>query len=217
MTVYAASGLSKLLDRDWFAGTVTWHRVVLLRHRLDDSALPGWAVAVLTDRSFHTVAAKVIVATELFIALGLCWRATRIAAVWIAVCFHVSIQLSASVQVFSFLAIAALVIWVVPSTRDRVLAIDVTDGRARRFVTTVRALDWLARFRLDAGPPGSAPRVEDRDGAVSAGRPAVLFTLSRLPMTAWFVLPALLLPSARRARRQSAPAAVSTASADRRA
>ena len=41
VTVYAASGLSKLLDRDWFAGTVTWHRVVLLRHRLDDSALPG--------------------------------------------------------------------------------------------------------------------------------------------------------------------------------
>ena len=39
-------------------------------------------------------------------------------------------------------------------------------------------------------------RVEDRDGAVSAGRPAVLLTLSRLPMTAWFVLPALLLPSA---------------------
>ena len=154
VTVYAASGLSKLLDRDWFAGTVTWHRVVLLRHRLDDSPLPGWAVAVLTDRSFHTVAAKVIVATELFIALGLCWQVTRLAAVWVAVCFHVSIQLSASVEVFSFLAVAALVIWAVPSTRDRVLAIDMTDGRARRFAAVVGALDWLARFRLDRGPAG---------------------------------------------------------------
>ena len=26
--VYGASGLSKLLDSDWFGGTVTWHRVV---------------------------------------------------------------------------------------------------------------------------------------------------------------------------------------------
>ena len=110
---------------------MTWHRVMLQRRRLDDSPLPGWAVAVLSDRSFHTVTAKVIVATELFIALGLCWRATRLAAVWVAVWFHVSIQLSASVEVFSFLAVAALVIWAVPSTRDRVL-VDRHDRWPRR-------------------------------------------------------------------------------------
>ena len=214
--MYAASGLSKLLDRDWFGGTVTWHRVVLLRHRLDDSALPGWAVAVLTDRSFHTVAAKVIVATELFIALGLCWRATRLAAVWVAVCFHVSIQLSASVQVFSFLAIAALVIWAVPSTRDRVLAIDVTDGRARRFVAVVRALDWLARFRLDRGPAGIRAtsggsrrcRLRWPTGRVVHLEPAADDGMVR---------PAGAAPAEADARRHRAPAAVSTASADRRA
>ena len=60
-TVYGASGLSKLVDPDWFGGTVTWHRVVRVRDRLDASPLPDWAVDVLTDRSFHTFAAKVIV------------------------------------------------------------------------------------------------------------------------------------------------------------
>ena len=105
--VYGASGLSKLVDPDWFGGTVTWHRVMRTRERLEAS-VPDWVVTVLADRSFHTVAAKLIVATELFIAIGLWSRRTRYAAVWVAVCFHVAIQLSARVEVFSYLAIAAL-------------------------------------------------------------------------------------------------------------
>jgi membrane protein implicated in regulation of membrane protease activity len=155
----------------------------------------------LTDRGFHTGAAKFIVLTELFIAVGLWWRGTRYAAVWIAVIFHLSIEASASVQVFSFLAIAVLVIWAVPSTRDRVLRLDPTADRQRRLGALVRALDWLARFRVEPGPPGSAPEVVDRDGTTIAGGPAVAFALSRLPLTAWFALPALLLPGVRRARR----------------
>jgi hypothetical protein len=196
--IYGASGLSKLLDPDWFGGTVTWQRVVRARDELD--RLPDWMVSVLTDRAFHTGAAKFIVLTELFIALGLWWRGTRYAAVWVAVVFHVSIEMSASVQVFSLLAIAVLVIWAVPSTRDRVLRLD--PGRQRRLGAVVRRLDWLARFRIEPAPPGSPVEVRDRDGAVVRGAPAVAFALSRLPLTAWFVLPALLLPSVRRAWRE---------------
>jgi uncharacterized membrane protein YphA (DoxX/SURF4 family) len=185
--VYGASGMSKLLDPDWFGGTVPWMRVVAAR---DD--LPGWAVSVLTNRDFHTGAAKVIVLTELFIAGGLWWRNTRYAAVWVAVIFHVSIQLSADVQIFSVLGIAVLVIWAVPSTRDRVVFVD------ERWLDYVRVFDWLARFRVEVG---SALTVTDRDGTVLRGRPALVLLLSRLPVTAWFALPALLLPSVRRARR----------------
>jgi vitamin K-dependent gamma-carboxylase len=193
--VYGASGLSKLVDPDWFGGTVTWQRVVRARGEL--GALPDWAVSILTDRSFHTGAAKFIVLTELFIALGLWWRRTRYAAVWVAVAFHISIEASASVQVFSFLAIAVLVIWAVPSTRDRVIRVDPT----RRWATVIRGLDWLARFRIEPARPGSPVTVVDRDGATLQGWPAVAFALSRLPLTAWFALPALLLPSVRRARK----------------
>lgn len=196
-TVYAASGFSKLIDRDWFGGSVTWHRVVLVRDRVDASVLPSWAVDVLTDRSFHTVAAKAIIATELFIAAGLWSRRTRYAAVWLAICFHVAIELSAEVQVFSFLAIAVLVIWAVPSTRDRVLVLDAGSAAQRRFGLLVRSLDWLARFRIEWGPNGGAVSLVDRDGRVAGGGRAVCRVLSRLPLTAWFALPLLLLPGPR--------------------
>ncbi|MBI5104530.1 MAG: hypothetical protein HZB46_06015, partial [Solirubrobacterales bacterium] len=60
------------------------------------------------------MAAKAIVLTELAIAAGLWSRRTRYAAVWVAVVFHTTIEASASVQVFSFLAIAVLLVYVVP-------------------------------------------------------------------------------------------------------
>jgi uncharacterized membrane protein YphA (DoxX/SURF4 family) len=199
--VYAASGTGKLVDPDWFGGTVTWQRVVQARDEL--APLPHWAVSVLTDRSFHTVAAKVIVLTELSIAAGLWSRRTRYAAVWVAVVFHLAIQASASVQVFSYLGIAVLAIWAVPATRDRVLRIDPTTERHRRLGRAVRGLDWLARFRVEVAAPGSRLEVVDRDGTVTHGAPAAAFVLSRLPVTAWFALPTLLLPAVRRARRDA--------------
>ena len=198
--IYAASGISKLVDPDWFGGTVTWQRVVRARDEL--SVLPDWAVSLLTDRSFHTGAAKFVVLTELFIAAALWSRRTRYAAVWVAVVFHVSIEASASVQIFSFLAIAVLVVWAVPSTRDRVLRIDPADENQRRLAAVVRALDWLARFHVEPAKPGSRLEVVDRDGTALHSGPAVAFALSRLPLTAWFALPTLLLPPVRRARRR---------------
>jgi Vitamin K-dependent gamma-carboxylase len=197
--VYGASGLSKLVDPDWFGGTVTWQRVVRAKQDLEAWPLPDWAVSLLTERSFHTGAAKLIVLTELFIATGLWWRRTRYAAVWIAVGFHIAIEFSAAVQVFSYLAIAVLVVWAVPSTRDRVLRIDPTDGRQRRFGAAVRRLDWLARFRVEHAPLGSRLQVVDRDGTTRCGSAAVALALSRLPLTAWFALPALLLARDKRA------------------
>jgi hypothetical protein len=212
--IYGASGLSKLVDPDWFGGTVTWQRVVRARDQLEAFPLPDWAVSAFTDRAFHTGAAKFVVLTELFIALGLWWRGTRYAAVWVAVVFHVTIEMSAAVQVFSYLAIAVLVIWAVPSTRDRVLRLDPTSARHRRLRALVAALDWLARFRVEPAPAGSRLELVDRDGTAIRGTPAVALLLSRLPLTAWFALPTLLLPGVRRARRAgrlapTAPAAAS--------
>ncbi|MGH2838938.1 MAG: HTTM domain-containing protein [Thermoleophilaceae bacterium] len=198
--VYAASGFSKLADPDWFGGTVTWQRVVRARDDLEAWPLPDWAVSMLTDRDFHTGAAKVIVLTELFIAVGLLLRPTRYLAVWVAVVFHVMIEVSASVQVFSILAVSALVIWATPATRDRVIRIDPTSDRQRRFGAVVRRLDWLARFRVEPARPGATIELTNRDGTTLRGASARALAFSRLPLTAWFALPALLLPSVRRAR-----------------
>src|SRR5919199_4277960 len=196
--IYGASGMSKLLDPDWFGGTVTWQRVVQARGELEGGPLPSWLLSILYDRDFYTGAAKLIVLTELFIAIGLWWRGTRYAAVWVAVVFHASIQASAAVEIFSVLGVAVLVIWAVPSTRDRVLRIDPADARQRRWLAVVRRLDWLARFRIEPGPPGSRLEIVDRDGSVIHGAPALALVLSRLPLTAWFALPVLLLPGVRR-------------------
>jgi uncharacterized membrane protein YphA (DoxX/SURF4 family) len=187
--VYAASGFSKLVDSDWFGGNVTWDRMVRSRDNLEATPLPTWVIDAMTDRDFHTFAAKVIVLTELVVAFGLWSRHTRYAAVWLAVVFHVSIEISASVQVFSYLALAALAIWAVPSTRDRVI---VAAPENRRVVVLVRALDWLARFRIDPAPRGTPLTVIDRDGTRYERGAALALVLSRLPLTAWFALPALL-------------------------
>jgi vitamin K-dependent gamma-carboxylase-like protein len=193
--IYAASGTSKLLDPDWFGGTVSWQRTVQSKAELDAGPLPHWVISILTNRDFHTGAAKIVILTELFIASGLWWRGTRYAAVWVAVVFHLSIQASAAVEIFSVLGIAVLVIWAVPSTRDRALRLDASDARQRRWLAVVRRLDWLARFRVE---PGARLEVVDRDGTVMTGAPAIAFLLSRLPLTAWFALPARLVPALRR-------------------
>jgi hypothetical protein len=169
---------------------VSWDRVVQSKDRLAATPLPGWVVSALTDRTLHVYAAKLIVLTELFIAVGLWWRGTRYAAVWVAVCFHLSIEASANVEVFSYLGIAALAIWAVPSTRDRVLGMDLSAAGQRWLATAVGRLDWLARFRVEETHNGPV-RVVDRDGRVFHGGPAVALVLSRLPLTAWFALPFL--------------------------
>lgn len=114
-TVYGASAVSKLLDPDWFGGTVTWGRVTSQAAMVRASALPDFVVDLLLDRTFHSLAAKVIVVTELFIAGGLWWRPTRRWAVAAAIGFHVIIEFSAEVQVFSYLGLAVLVVWAHPS------------------------------------------------------------------------------------------------------
>ena len=122
--VYGASGFSKLVDPDWFGGRVTWGRVVTQEAMLRASILPAAVQDVLLDRTFHSVAAKVVVLTELFIATGLWWRRTRRWALATAVVFHVMIELSASVQTFSYLAIAVLFVWAEPDLSDVRRSID---------------------------------------------------------------------------------------------
>ncbi|MEK7252811.1 MAG: HTTM domain-containing protein, partial [Actinomycetota bacterium] len=107
--VYLASGFSKLIDSDWWGGTVTRLRIVANLEHLQ--SLPDAVVDLLLDPGFHTWAAKVTILTELFIGAGLLWPKTRRIAVWVAIAFHLGIQATAAVQVFSWAALAALVVW----------------------------------------------------------------------------------------------------------
>jgi uncharacterized membrane protein YphA (DoxX/SURF4 family) len=186
--VYLASGTSKLLDPDWWGGTVTLIRVQRYAADLASRGLPGWVLRLLSSAEFHRWAAKGIILTELFIGLGLLWRRSRLAAVWTAILFHLAIELTASVQVFSLAGVCALVIWVTPSSRDRVLHLGGTGSRmAARLVA---ALDWTGRFVIErTDDPGWT--VIERDGAVRT-RGAKWFVASRLPIA--FPVAALALP-----------------------
>jgi uncharacterized membrane protein YphA (DoxX/SURF4 family) len=192
--VYLASGTSKLIDPDWFGGLVLWDRVVRYQHVLDPFPVPDWAVDLLTTRALYYVVAPVAVATELFIGIALWRRGLRIGALWAAVLFHAAIEISASVEVFSYGAVAALAIWVTTSTRDRTVRV----GPGSYLAPVVRWGDWFGRFRLEPAGPG-APEVVlvDRDGTVLTGRAATAMVMSRLPLTFLFAAPFLL---ARRSR-----------------
>ncbi len=186
--VYFASGFSKLIDPDWWGGTVTRLRIERNEGRLADAGLPDGVIDVLLDPGFQTAAAKVIVLTELFIAIGLLVPRLRKAAVWVAIPFHVSIELTAHVQVFSAAALAALVVWTDRPSHDRT----VEAGPGWRPV--IRGLDWTGRFRT---ADGAAPMVV-RDGERRrTGRDAGWFVASRLPPTFWFAAPVLLFRSLR--------------------
>lgn len=180
-SVYLASGFSKLIDTDWSGGLVLWDRAVRHQHLVHERVpepIADLVVEVVTYRWVHTITSPIAVAMELFIGIGLWFGRTRLAAVWVAILFHLSIELSASVEVFSLAALFALVIWTTPSTRDRTAV--VPDA------TWVRRLDWLARFDVRE-EPGAPIQVIDRDGTVHTGGTARWLLWSRLPAVFPFV------------------------------
>lgn len=197
VSTYAASGTSKLLNPDWWDGLVMFDRVRRFRHALDASVAPQWFIDLITTREFYFVFAKVAVLTELFIAVGLVLRPTRYAAVWVAFMFHFSIGVGLHVQVFSYLAISALLIWAVPRTRDRKLLVN-TSGVGGRFLLWCGSrLDWLGRFECSVAGPGQGTSLVDRDGRRLTGASAARVALSRCPLlfvpVAPFQLPGLRL------------------------
>jgi hypothetical protein len=189
-SVYLASAVSKLLDPDWRSGLVLWDRVVRFSHHIE--ALPqGSGLAdALTDRWVYWWFAPVVVATELFIGLGLWHPRLRLAAVWVAVAFHLSIEVSADVHTFSYAALAALALWAVPRTRDRTVVV----GRPPS-ATVIRSLDWLARFEIRTDAAADGLTMTDRDGSRFAGPAARWRVLLRLPLTFWVAAPVVALGS----------------------
>ncbi len=89
-------------------------RIARSTRDLEDLPFSDSLIDLLTSRTFHTWFTPLVLATELFIGTGLWFPRTRLPAVWVAVAFHVFIEIGASVQVFSLAGIAALTLWVTP-------------------------------------------------------------------------------------------------------
>jgi hypothetical protein len=200
--VYFASGFSKLVDPDWFGGTVTRIRVEWYAADAVAAGVPERWVDLFGSAGFHSGFAKVVVLTELFIAIGLLTLRLRTAAIWVAIPFHVAIQVSASVQVFTFAALAALVIWVAPTLERRRLLVG---SDSLWFGRVVRWLDWTGRFTVESGTGGVALHDPERgqlEGGAAVGR-----TMSLLPLSFWVAAPVDVLAH-RADRGRSAPESI---------
>ena len=180
--VYFSSGFSKLVDPDWLSGVVLWDRAVRYQGAIHPA--PGWVVDFVTWRPLFWLLAPAAIATELFLAIGLWSRPTRLIAIRLAIVFHLAIELSAQVEVFSLAAMAACIIWVTPSPRDRAIRVRGATTATRLLARVLPALDWLGRFAVDEPRPGEPDvTVVDRDGTTLHGRAAVRLILERLPLT----------------------------------
>ena len=197
VAVYYASSISKLLNPDWRSGIVMLGRSRWYEPRLRDSGLPDFAVELVTNAGFHAWFAGFAILSELLIATLLLMRRHRKVGIYIAISFHALIELTLSVQIFSYLAIGGLLIWVTPKVRDRTLEFAAGSASAALWQRWFARLDWLQRFRMQTveSPDFDGIRLTDRDGTRWQGRRAKLRALLLCPVAFWFVAPLVLWDS----------------------
>ncbi len=172
--IYLGSTAGKLLDSDWRSG-----QVLLMRFgqapgiwALHGFPLPAWVIVILTSGWFASFAAKAAIASELFIALGMWPPRTRRLALWLGVIFHASIEISAKVELFSWLMAASYLAFVVPDVRERRFEFAPGHAGAQLLARLVALFDWCARFDrapLSSAAEGAAFYVTNREGQRASG------------------------------------------------
>jgi len=173
--VYLGSAGGKLLDADWRGGQVLFLRFAQAPQFWAEHGvpLPAWAIALVTSTWFASLAAKTAILSELFIALGMWLPKTRRLSLWLGVVFHISIELSARVELFSWLMIASYLAFVVPELRERRFEFAAGHARAEWLARLVRWFDWCARFDQrplsQASPDGPSWFVSNREGQRASG------------------------------------------------
>jgi len=172
--VYLASGGSKLLDPDWRGGTVLLERLRIYGSQAVAVGVPQRVLDWLTRPEATSGLAKLVIATELLLAAGLWWRPTRVMALWWGVWFHLVIELTASVEGFTWLTLAMYGVFVTPDVRARRFFYDRSRAKGRLVARAVVVLDWLARFEVKAWEPDDVKRghsvvVVRRDGSLATG------------------------------------------------
>jgi Vitamin K-dependent gamma-carboxylase len=204
--VYLGSAGGKLLDSDWRTGQVLLIRLAKTAQICAERglALPPWLNLTLSSPVLASLLAKAAISSELFIALGSWLPHTRRLALWVGVMFHFGIEVSARVELFSWVMGASYLAFVQPEVRERKLEFDAKSARGRALSRLVSALDWLARFELTAlserEPEGASFVVTGRDGRRLHGIAATAELAAALPVLFPLWLPLSLL--ARHGRSQ---------------
>jgi hypothetical protein len=185
--VYVASGGSKLLDGDWRSGQVLLERFRLYGENALAAGVPRGLVDWLSTPGATSALAKMAIATELFLAVGLWSRRTRIFALWWGVWFHLLIDATSRVEGFTWLTLGVYVLFVTPAVRERKFFFDASRAKGRWAARAVTLLDWLARFEVkpwaaDAVPKGHSVVVVRRDGTHATGLCALAMVARCTPL-----------------------------------
>jgi hypothetical protein len=165
--IYLASGGSKLLDPDWRAGRVLLERFHMYGGSAVDAGVPQAIVEWMGSAGPASVLAKAAIATELFLALGLWMRGTRVFALWWGTWFHITIEATSRVEGFTWLTLATYAVFVTPDVRARRVLVDVARWRGRTLARCVKLLDWFARFEVR---PSGSEGLEDGRALTVVGR-----------------------------------------------
>lgn len=106
--IYVASAGSKLLDTDWRSGVVLADRIARYGGKALARGVPHAIVDFLASPLGGSLLAKAAIATELGLAVALWLPRTRRLAAWGGILFHVVIDLTSGVDIFSWLSILIL-------------------------------------------------------------------------------------------------------------
>lgn len=185
--IYVASGGSKLLDADWRSGLVVVERLRLYGQQAVARGVPQGLVEWLSEPDVASALAKLAIATELFLAIGLFDRRTRIFALWWGIYFHLVIEATSRVEGFTWLTLAIYLLFATPDVNARKLFYDSSRLRAKMVARSVSLLDWLARFEVKAWAPDAVKKghtvvVVGRDGTHATGVRALAMIARATPL-----------------------------------
>jgi hypothetical protein len=185
--LYLASGGGKLLDADWRDGLVLADRMTRHAHEALARGVPPWIVERLTSSAATSALAKLAIATELFLAIGLWPRRTRIYALWWGVMFHLTIEVTSEVQVFTWLMLTTYAFFVTPDVHARKLFFDPSRPKGTTYARLVRFFDWFARFDIVPWQPdgirtGHSLVIVRRDGSRATGIRAFAMVARCIPV-----------------------------------
>jgi hypothetical protein len=172
--VYLASGGSKLVDPDWRGGQVLLERFRMFSGSAVDAGVPHRVVEWMSSPGPASALAKLAIATELFLAVGLWLRGTRVFALWWGLWFHLTIEATSRVEGFTWLTLATYAVFVTPDVHGRKVLYDSTRTRGKVLARVTTLLDWFSRFEVhpwkaDAVRHGHSVVVVRRDGSHATG------------------------------------------------
>lgn len=172
--VYVASGGSKLLDPDWRGGLVLADRFHRFGAMAIERGVPVSVMEFLGRPDVGSGLSKLAITTELLLAVGLFSKRTRAFALWWGVMFHLTIEITSKVEIFTWLMLTMYGTFVTPDVRARRLMYDPTRWKGRAFGKTVKLLDWFQRFEVKAWEPDDLKKsrsfvVIRRDGTRATG------------------------------------------------